>query len=145
VSDPASGRTASVFSDLTVPQFASEPLSLSSLNVELATTPGGTPAATLRRSFRQTDTVRAVLQIYQGTQLTQPIAPVAVRVQILEAKGTPVRDQTLPFGETTFASRRADCVITLPLAKLAPGSYLLKLDASLGQRSITRAMPFTVQ
>ena len=65
--------------------------------------------------------VRGVLQIYQGTQRTDALVPVVMRVRILDAKGTALRDQSLPFPESSFASRRTDCVITLPLATLTPG------------------------
>ena len=89
--------------------------------------------------------MRAVLQIYQGTQRTEPLAPVSMRVQILDAKGTAVRDQSLPFGQPAFTNRRADCVITLPLANLQPGEYLLKLEASKEQRTAGRALRFVVE
>jgi hypothetical protein len=89
--------------------------------------------------------VRAVLQIYQGTQKTDPIRPVSMRVQILDAKGTAIRDQSLPFAEQAFTNRRADCVITLPLASLPPGDYLLKLEASQDQRRAGRALRFVVE
>jgi VWFA-related protein len=145
VSDPATGRVASVFSDLTVPSFDSARLSLSGLNVELATAPPAPPATTMRRLFRRPDTVRAVMQIYQGTRRTDPLAPVSVRVQILDARGSTVRDQTLPFATSAFANRRADCVITLPLAALQPGAYLLKLDVALERETIGRALRFAVE
>jgi hypothetical protein len=143
VTDPASGRIATVFSDVTVPKFASAPLSVSGLSVEVAN--GSAPAPTTRRTFGRREQVRAVLQIYQGTERADPIAPVAMRVQILDAKGSAVRDQTLPFGEQTFTNRRADCVITLPLAALAPGDYLLKLEASANRQTSGRAVRFTVE
>ncbi len=95
VSDPVTGKVASVFSEVTVPQFDTARLSLSSLNVDLASAPTAKPAATMRRAFRRTDQVRAVLQIYQGTDRTDAIAPVSMRVQILDAKGGAVRDQSL--------------------------------------------------
>ena len=76
----------------------------------------------MRRVFRRADQVRAVLQIYQGTERTEPIAPVSMHVQILDAKGAAVRDQSLSFPEKAFANRRADCVITLPLAGFRPAS-----------------------
>ena len=145
VSDPTTGRIASVFSDLAVPDFAGSPLSLSGLTVDVVRSPNAPPISTTRRSFRRTDRVRALLQIYQGTGRTDPIAPVAMRVQIVDGKGAPVRDQTLPFDERTFTGRRADAVITLPLANLTPGEYLLKLAASLGPHSEGRAIRFVVE
>jgi hypothetical protein len=44
-----------------------------------------------------------------------------------------------------FANRRADCVITLPVANLPPGKYLLKLDASLDRRTSGRMLAFSVE
>jgi hypothetical protein len=85
------------------------------------------------------------VQIYQGTERTDAIAPVSMRVQILDAKGSAVRDQSLPFTEQAFTKRRADCVITLPLAALSPGEYLLKLEASTDRQMTGRALRFTVE
>jgi hypothetical protein len=68
-----------------------------------------------------------------------------MRVRILDAKGTAVRDQSLPFPETAFASRRTDCVITLPLRALTPGAYLLRLDATATRHTAGRALRFSVE
>ena len=145
VSDAASGKVASVFSDITVPNFDNAPLSLSGLSVETATSGGGAAKPTTRRTFRRGEVVRGVLQIYQGTQRTDALAPVVMRVRILDAKGTALRDQSLPFPESSFANRRTDCVITLPLSTLAPGEYLLKLDASANRHTSGRALRFRVE
>jgi VWFA-related protein len=145
VSDAASGKVASVFSDITVPNFDNAPLSLSGLSVETATSGGGAAKPTTRRSFKRGDVVRGVLQIYQGTQRTDALTPVVMRVRILDTKGTALRDQSLPFPESSFANRRTDCVITLPLSTLVPGEYLLKLDASANRRTSGRALPFRVE
>ncbi len=145
VSDPASGAVASVFSDLTVPEFDRAPLSVSGVTVDVASPPSASPVPTTRRVFRRGEQVRAVMQIYQGTQRTEAIAPVSMRVQILDAKGGAVRDQSLPFTEKTFTNRRADCVITLPVANLPSGEYLLKLEASLDRRTAGRALRFAVE
>ncbi len=95
--------------------------------------------------FRRNERVRALLQIYQGTERTEAIAPVSMRVQILDAKGGAVRDQSLAFAEQAFTKRRADCVITLPLAALPPGEYLLKLEASMDRQTSGRALRFAVE
>jgi VWFA-related protein len=143
--DGASNKVASVFADTTVPRFADAPLSLSGVNVEIPEEPSKTPASTTRRAFARTEQVRAVMQIYQGTRRTDPIAPVSMRVQILDAKGATIRDQSLPFAESAFNNRRADCVITLPLAKLPAGEYLLKLEASTARHTSGRALRFEVR
>jgi hypothetical protein len=56
-----------------------------------------------------------------------------------------VRDQSLPFSEQAFTKRRADCVITLPLAALPPGEYLLRLEASMDRQTTGRALRFAVE
>jgi VWFA-related protein len=144
VSDPATGRVASVFSNLAVVPYTDAPVSLSSVSVE-SSSAGRAPVPTTRRSFRRSDGVRAVFQIYQGTERRDALAPVSMRVRILDAKGAAVRDESLPFAESAFTNRRTDCVITLPLSKLAPGEYLLKLDATIGQKSSGRALRFSVE
>ena len=145
VSDPASSALASVFSDVSIPKFASTPLSVSGVMVDVAASATATPTATTRRAFRRGEHVRAQMQIYQGTGRTEPIVPVSMRVQILDAKGGAVRDQSLPFAETAFTNRRADCVITLPLSSLPTGDYLLKLEASADRQTAGRALRFAVE
>ena len=49
----------------------------------------------------------------RGTQRTDTLMPVVMRVRILDAKGMALRDQSLPFQESSFANRRTECVITL--------------------------------
>jgi hypothetical protein len=145
ISDPATGKVASVFSDVTVPRFDSAALSLSGVAIDVASAASAAPSTTTRRVFHRNERVRALLQIYQGTERTEAIAPVSMRVQILDAKGGAVRDQSLPFAEQAFTKRRADCVITLPLAALPPGEYLLKLEASMDRQTSGRALRFAVE
>jgi VWFA-related protein len=145
VSDPATSAVASVFTNVSVPKFASASLSVSGIMVDAAANATAAPAATTRRAFKRGERVRALLQIYQGTGRSDPIVPVSMRVQILDAKGTAVRDQSLPFVESAFTDRRADCVITLPLSSLPAGDYLLKLEASAGRDTAGRALRFAVE
>jgi len=145
VSDPATTTLASVFADVTVPKFQSTPLSLSDIAVEIASSASTSPAPTTRRAFSRGDHVRAVIQIYQGTERTEPITPVSMRVQIVNAKGTAVRDQSLTFAEQAFTNRRADAVMTLPVSNLPAGEYLLRLNASADDRTAARALRFAVE
>jgi hypothetical protein len=145
VAEPAIARIATVFADASVPDFDHARLSLSSVNVNVAPAATGAAAVTLRRVFRRTDQVRAALQIYQGLARTDPIAPVSVRVQIVDAKGATVRDQSLPFTETMFTNRRAECVMAIPVANLPAGEYVLKLDAATAGQRAGRALRFTVE
>ena len=145
VSDPATATVASVFADVTVPKFDSTPLSLSDIAVEIASAPSTPAAPTTRRTFRRGDHVRAVIQIYQGTERMDPIAPVSLRVQIVNATGSAVRDQSLTFAEQAFTNRRADAVMALPISNLPAGEYLLKLKASADDRTAARALRFSVE
>ena len=56
-----------------------------------------------------------------------------------------IRNQSLPFPESSFRLRRADAVVMLPLANLTPGEYLLALEASANQRTSGRAVRFVVR
>ena len=86
-----------------------------------------------------------MLQMYQGTGRTDAPAPVAMYVQILDGAGRALRDQSLTCPASAFANRRAGCVIDLPPATLAPGAYLLRLDASANRLTFGRAVPFVVE
>jgi hypothetical protein len=136
---------ASVFSDVTVPKFDSAPLTLSSVSIESAAGSSAAPSPTTRRVFTRADRVRAVAQIYQGTSRSEPIVPVTMRVQIVDAKGTAVRDQSLPFSEASFTNRRADCAMAIPVANLPAGEYVLKLEASTPRQQAGRALRFAIE
>jgi hypothetical protein len=144
VQDAAAGKIASVFADVDVPRFDAAALTLSGVTVDVATTSSAEPGTTNRRVFRRSDRVRANFQIYQGTLRTDTLTPVVMRVQIVDAKGNPARDQSLTFNETMFTNRRADCTIAVPVANLPPGEYLLRLEASADQQRFGRALRFAV-
>jgi VWFA-related protein len=145
VSDTMTGAVASVFSEVTIPDFARAPLSLSDIIVEAGAPPPATTMPTTRRTFGKADHVRAVMQIYQGTHRTEALRPVTLRVRILDATGTAVRDESVPYGADTFAERRKNCAITLPLADVARGEYFLQLDATAGSDTAGRALRFAVR
>lgn len=145
VSDTSRARVATVFSDVTVPDFRHAPLTLSGVAVESSGPSSPVPAPTTRRVFGRADRVRAVVQIYQGTASAAEIRPVVMRARVLDARGKTVREQSLPFDASTFADRRVNAVMNLPVADLPPGEYLLKLDASGGQARSGRALRYTVR
>jgi hypothetical protein len=146
VSEPGAGKVGSVFSDVTVPNYADVPLALSGISVEPAGAGSGSPLpSTTRRHFRRTEQVRTVLQIYQGTQRTDSLAPVAMRVQVLDAKGTTVHEQSITYPDSSFTNRRAGAALDLPLSQLKPGDHLLRLTASAKGQTASRTMRFTVE
>ena len=150
-----SARTASVFSYVTVPAFASAPLSLSNIVVGA---PAGTLTApkdflspllpvvpTTRRDFAPGDRLVAFFKIYQGTGRQDPLAPVQVQSTIVDARGTVVATEAKTLDAGSFsAGRAADYYVTAPLAALAAGDYLLKVETTMGSRVAGRAIRFVV-
>jgi hypothetical protein len=119
---------------------------LSGISVDPAGAGSGSPLpSTTRRHFRRTEQVRTVLQIYQGTQRTDSLAPVAMRVQVLDAKGTTVHEQSITYPDSSFTNRRAGAALDLPLSQLKPGDHLLRLTASAKGQTASRTMRFTVE
>jgi VWFA-related protein len=152
ITEPSTGTTASVFTQLAVPAFASQRLSMSDIAVETGASAGRAPDAgatalvpTTQRAFARSDQVRAFLQIYQGTARSDTIAPVTVRVRVLDAQGTAARDQSLVFAAADFQQRRVDCRLNLPIDRLAPGDYLLDITATAGQETASRTVRFAVK
>ena len=149
-------RTASVFSYVTVPAFAAAPLSLSSIVVSAT---GGTLTAprdflspllpvvpTARREFAHADRFVAFFRIYQGTARQDPLAPVQLQSTIVDARGTVVATETNTLAAGQFATgRTADHYLTVPLATLDQGDYLLKVEATMGARVAGRALRFVVR
>jgi hypothetical protein len=149
VSDSA-GVAASVFSAVAVPAFASVPLSLSDVSVEMgrasARTPAGGPVQrpTTRRAFGPGETVRATVEIYQGVTRTEAIVPVRLRARLVERSGgAAVRDEQGTLGEAAFTDRRA--AVSLDIERLPPGEYVLTLEAVAGQQQAVRTLGFEVR
>ncbi len=156
VSSSAEAPPASVFSYVTVPAFAAAPLSLS--NIIIGATAGTLTAPrdflssllpivpTTRREFARADRLVAFYRIYQGTNRTDPLAPVQLRSSIVDAHDRVIASEAgvLEIGEFAKA-RTADHYITLPLTALAAGEYLLKVETTMGARTAGRAMRFVVK
>jgi VWFA-related protein len=140
--DASTATRASVFSQIVVPKFATQRLSLSDVVLQ-ATTNAGAP--TIERVFARSDQIRAFLQIYQGTTRTDAIVPVTVRIRVIDAKGTAGRDESMTFGPDDFRARRTDCRIDVPIARFEPGAYLLEVTATAAGEHATRKIPFTVK
>ena len=156
VSSPADARTATVFSYVTVPAFNATPLSLSNIVVrampETVTAPKDFVAGLLPilptglRDFSASQQLIGFVRIYQGTGRTNPLVPVQFRTSILDAHGAVVASQLNTLQPAQFQKERAaDHFITLPLAGLRPGDYLLQIQAEAGPRTAGRALRFRVQ
>lgn len=141
------GKSGSVYYDVEVPDFTKDALLLSGL--VLSATPGvaSVPAdrlaslvpvvPTTRREFTTGDQVTAFLRVYQGGR--KPLAPVALVARIVDGPGATVFEKTETLAADRFSSARAaDYRLELPIATLAPGSHLLTVETTLGDRAIAR-------
>ena len=153
VVDRSVGTTASVFSQILVPKFSTERLSLSDVVVETGPTAppsGAEPAtisatATTERAFGRGDQVRAFFQIYQGTARTDALVPVTTQVRVIDSGGTVSRDQSIVFAPADFYGRRTDARVNLPIDGLPPGDYLLEIVATAGDERDVRKLRFAVK
>jgi len=152
VVDSSSGARASVFSQIAVPKFATERLSLSDVIVETGAPTAASGAAvplsataTTERTFGRGDQVRVFFQIYQGVARTDALVPVTARARVIDARGAVARDQSLTFAPADFQQRRTDCRINLPIDTLPPGSYLLEIAAAADGRTATRKVRFALR
>jgi VWFA-related protein len=151
----SSARTASVFSYVTVPAFASAPLSLSNIVIGASSGTLTAPKDFLspllpivpmtRRDFARSDRLVAFFRVYQGTGRQDPLATVQVKSTIVDARGTVVATEAKTLDAASFATgRAADYYIAAPLATLAAGDYLLKVETTMGGRVAGRALRFVV-
>ncbi len=157
VENTSSQQASSVFSYVTVPAFASLPLSLSTIVIDAPRPTNHVPrealqdllpvAPTTARAFRRAGgPVAAFFRIYQGTRRDDDLQQAAVRVRIVDAQDRTVRDEGLTLAASAFGdARAADCRIGLPIAQLPPGDYLLRLEVAVGERLAGRAMRFSVE
>ncbi len=138
--------------DVVVPDFAKDALSMSGLFLsdvagasarldELSALIGMTP--TTDRAFAASETVTAAVRVYQAKQ---PLAPVTMKVTILDARDKPVLETSERLAPDAFGSGPADYRVPLPFAKLGPGDFLLRLEASRsGAQPVKREVRFRVE
>src|SRR6185503_12016398 len=140
---------------VTVPAFAAAPLSLS--NIVISTTAGTLTAPkgflspllpvvpTTRREFARSDRLVGFFRVYQGTGRQDPLAPVRVQSTIVDGRGMTVASEMKMLEASSFETgRAADYYVAVPLATLAAGDYLLKVETTMGTRVAGRAIRFVV-
>ena len=99
---------------------------------------------TAERVFAPSDRVKGFVRMYQQAS-GRPVAA-TLTVAVLDATDRVVTEQTTAFDAGRFEpARAADCPFDLPLANLAPGDYLLRLDARASKAAATRGVRFTVR
>jgi VWFA-related protein len=130
--------SGSLYYDVDVPDVSSGPVSL--FGLILSASPGPVVGAedalrtilpvvpTARRTFTAGLMVSAFARVYQGGKA--PLTSVAVRVQLRNASNELVMDRGEEFAPARFANARsADIRVEVPVAHLAPGEYLLTVEA----------------
>ena len=80
------------------------------------------------RTFSRADRVRAAFEVYQGTQRSDAIVPVSVRLTIADAHGKTVHEESVALTAESFQARRARLRLALPLERLEPGDYALSIE-----------------
>ena len=146
-------RTGSVYTDVVVPDFEKERLSMSGVILAGEPMPLAAPrdafaalvpvVPTTRREFEPQDRVRAFTRVYQRGRAE----PVRVSVRVTDAAGRTTAETADTIAASTFdANNAADFTYELPLASLPPGSYLLSIEARRDARTdVRRNVRFTVR
>jgi VWFA-related protein len=153
-------KGGSVIYDLEVPDYTKKELAMSGVVLrgpnepEGMFLPSGDPleslareAPTTVRAFRSDDKVSAFAEIYDNTG-GKPHS-VDLRAEIRSENGdvTPVTTASRPSGDPRNGGGTLRLETPLPLARLAPGRYVLSVDvkSSAGGGTLTRSVPFRVR
>ncbi len=146
------GRAGSVFMDIEVPEFQTTALSASGAIVSTAPTPyTASPiladtlpvTPTTRRMFLRNEPAEVLVRFYQGGRGRLRNLPVSLR--IADANGEAIIQGDEVIAPSQFdAGRSTEWRFVLPLERLAPGDYLLTVEASLDDRQVARHVRFAV-
>jgi VWFA-related protein len=147
------GRVASVFTYTEVPNFAGDAFSASGLVLGATPSPrmaGATLVAKLmpvvptsRRIFSTKDRVTAFLRVYQARP---PFSAVTMATRITDANNDVIAEHTESAeGRTLGRLNATDYQMDLPIDGLAPGEYLLTIEAARDGATLERAVRFTVR
>jgi hypothetical protein len=150
----SAGRTANVFVDVEVPDFAKADLSTS--GVVLARTPPSIQASmnvladlipvvpTTVREFGSTDRVTAFLRIYQGGK--HDLLSPSISARVVDALNKTVVEQTKRLSAADFSAQRsADYRFEIPVSTLRVGEHLLTMEITAGKQVLRRDIRFQVK
>jgi VWFA-related protein len=147
-------KTGSVFTDVVVPEFAKDRLSMSGVLMSASPSPAAAPAEafarivpvvpTSDRAFGATDRASAFMRVYQ--RAGRP-APIDVIIHIVDWKSGDAAASTVRLDASRFThDAGADVAYDLPLKTLPPGSYVLAIRAVLDAKtSVERNVRFAVR
>jgi len=153
LSAQSGGSSGVVVVDVEVPDFSREVLSASGLIVRRRPASPVTDKAiadlvpfvpTTVRQFQPTDDALAFMRVYQSER--KPIVPVKISAKVTDEKNVVRSRQEGVLEPTQFSQARAsDYQVSLPLAQLSAGHYLLEVEAQSGTRRVQRTARFTVR
>ena len=100
-------------------------------------------APTAERAFAPSDRVSGFVRLYQQTS-GRPVAA-TLTVAVLDARDRVLTEHTTAFDANgSSRARSADYHFDLPL-NVAPGDYLLRLEATASNATATRGVRFSVR
>jgi VWFA-related protein len=144
VSSAVRGETGSVYGYIDVPDTKKDALLLSgvALNVPSPSVLGGEARPTLRRVFTPSDAVTASLQVRRNPAH----ASVALTMRIRDVHDRMVSESTMTLDGSRFSDAGVVAVSEpLPLSGLAPGDYLLAVEAKDAGGRQTWDIRFTIR
>jgi hypothetical protein len=139
------GKVGTVFSDLVVPDFTSEPLMISGLRIS-STRAGdvltaqrdaqaeqllGAPPS-VRRTFTRSETLKVLAEIYDNMPANEN-RRIEIRARLINERGQDVFSSQShlgngPGGEPAWSA--IGHVTQIPLSTVTPGRYLLRVEAT---------------
>jgi VWFA-related protein len=148
VSSAGNGQTGSVYGYVDVPDMKKDALMLSGVVLDAPSrrVPGltvdGEARPTLRRVFAPSDTVTASLQVRRDPTH----ASVALTMRVRDDHDRTVSESTTALGASRFSDAGVAAVSEpLPLSGLAPGDYLLTVEAKDAGGKQAREIRFAVR
>jgi VWFA-related protein len=154
IEDTRVGRTGSVYTYVDVPDYRRAAVAMSGLFLTADSAPPATRDASLdalvrvspttQRTFAAGDRVSVFARLYQG--VARAMTAGYATVEILDEHDTSVyRQETRLVPSGYGASRAVDFSVDLPVDRLAPGNYLLRVEARHGNESAQRSAVFSIR
>lgn len=148
------GVVGSVHTYVDVPDFDKDPLTLSGVVLHDANAPTATPpealggvidvAPTTRREFTNVQQVSALVRAY--VRRGDPPAGVEITFRVLDHQLREVLAQPMTVTAGRFAADgSAEARFNLPLDRLQPGAFVLRVDAKRNSSSAWRDVRFSVR
>lgn len=144
----------SVFTDIEVPNFEKDDLSLSGVALSMSPGPVSAPRGALSdllpvvpttvRDFTRDASVDSLVRIYQGGRGT--LQPVTMSVQFIDTNNVVVMSRKEPIAAGQFlATRSFEYRLPLPIRAFQPGAYVMRLEAAVGKTTARRDVMFVVR